>query len=132
MSSVSRVAGVAGAFDQVALGEGGQHHDGRDALLCDDLGGADAVHLRHVDVHDDQVGLQLAGELDRLFPIPCFADDVVSLLGEEFDEIEADERLIFGYKDSWLLLHIFRHFPHAEGVSTGQPRWILPAVPGAG
>ena len=125
-------SGVAGALHEVALREGGQHHDGSDALLSDDLCGADAVHLRHLDVHDDQVRLQLARELHRLFTVPRFTDDVVSLLGEELDEVEADERLIFGYKDSWLLLHIFRHFPHAEGVSTGQPRWILPAVPGAG
>ena len=38
--------------------------------LRDDLGGGHPIHARHVDVHDDDVGAQLHGDLDRLLTRP--------------------------------------------------------------
>ena len=49
------------------------HHQYRDlggnGVRLEALAGVVAVHHRHLDVHQDQVGLEAAGDADRLFPI---------------------------------------------------------------
>ena len=55
----------------------------------------EAVHARHLDVEDGQVGLQLAHQLDRLVAPAGLADDVVALLLEGLAQVEADDRFVF-------------------------------------
>ena len=54
----------------------------------------DAVDLRHLDVHDHQVGAQLPGQLERLLAVAGLTGDDVALLGEHLGEVEADQRLV--------------------------------------
>ena len=60
------------------------------------LGCLDAVDLRHPDVHDDQIGLELAGKVDRLPAVSGFGDDFVAKMGQHLAQVETDQRLIVG------------------------------------
>ena len=60
-------AGQHGAAEVVGLALDGHHdHGGRRERRGHLLGGGDAVHVRHVDVHQDDVGVQLGRHLERL------------------------------------------------------------------
>ena len=48
--------------------------------LLDDPAGLDAPALGHADVHDDDVGNDLLGLVDRLDAVRCLADDLDALL----------------------------------------------------
>ena len=63
-------------------------------------GRGQAVEPGHLDVEDDEVGPQLAHELDGLVAAAGLADDVVALLLEELLEVEADDRLVLGDDDA--------------------------------
>ena len=63
-------------------------------LVEDLLGGGNAVHDGHLDVHDAQVGLVLLDEAHGLLAVGGLGDDLVSRLGEGLDNVEADERLV--------------------------------------
>ncbi len=87
-------AGVAGTLDQFGLREGGEQNHGGDPLLGNLLGGGDAVHDGHLDVHDHHVGAVLAGERHALFAVRALANNVVSTLAEGLDNVHADQRLV--------------------------------------
>src|SRR3712207_7981985 len=55
--------------------------------------GRDAVHLRHLDVHDHEVWPQLPGELDGLLAVAGLTRDDVAFLGQHLGEVEADQGL---------------------------------------
>ncbi len=62
-------AGQHGPAEVVRLALHGHHHDGRGRDLGRQvLRGGDAVHVRHVDVHEDDVGRQPRGHLECLAP----------------------------------------------------------------
>ena len=63
-------------------------------------GGREAVEARHLDVEDDEVGLELADELDGFVAPAGLADDVVALLLEDLLEVEADDGLVLGDDDA--------------------------------
>ena len=57
----------------VLVGFDGEHDDLRVGHVPEDPPRRlDPVHLGHADVEQDQIGFELAGELDRLGPIRCF------------------------------------------------------------
>ena len=60
------------------------------------LGRGQAVEDRHLDVEDDQVGVQLPGQVDGLLPVADLGDDGVALLLEHLLEVEADQGLVLG------------------------------------
>ena len=64
------------ARDELLLPVRGQHHDRDRALVEDAPRRVDAVELRHLHVHDREVGLQLERERDRLLAVARLADDV--------------------------------------------------------
>ena len=64
------------------------------------LGRADAVELGHLDVHHDQIGLQVGGQLDGGLAVSGLADDVVPLFGQHLDQVEADQHLVLGHDHS--------------------------------
>ncbi len=96
LDEVGHRSRVTGPLDEVALREGGEDDDRRDPLAGDDLGGGDAVQDRHLHVEDDQVGAQVAGQLDRLLAVAGLADHVVALLAEHLGEVHPDECLVLG------------------------------------
>ena len=59
------------------------------------LGDRDAVHLRHLDVHDDDSGWSLRGVRGGA-AIAGLADHVVAKLGKHLAQIEPDQRLVIG------------------------------------
>ena len=57
----------------------------------------------HLDVHDDDVGLELDRHRDGLLAVAGLADDVVAGLAEHLGEVEADHRLVLGHeRRAWL------------------------------
>jgi hypothetical protein len=88
------------AIDQVALAEGGQHHHRSDPPLRDERGGRDAVHLRHLDVADDKVGLELLGQRDGLLAVGGLADDVETFFAQHLAQVETDESFVLGEQDT--------------------------------
>ena len=100
LDDVGHDAGVAGPLDELGLAERREHDDRADPLLADLLGGGDAVHDRHLDVHDDDVGLELDGHLDGLLAVAGLADDLVAGLAEHLGEVEADDGLVLGHEDA--------------------------------
>jgi hypothetical protein len=79
------------------LGEGGQEHHRRAAVLPDPLGRRDAVELGHLDVHHDHVGLELRSELHGGFAVARLADDVEPAVAERLDDVHADQSLVLGH-----------------------------------
>src|SRR4051812_10765226 len=98
LEQVAAGAGVERGEDPRAVGERGEHeHGGLGTLLEHAPGRLDAVDARHVEVHDDHVGLQLAGALDRLRPVGGGADelDVVDRRDEPAEAL-ADHAVVVG------------------------------------
>ena len=85
--------------DQLALAERREHDHRRDPVGGDLLGRTDAVELGHLDVHDHQVGSQARRQLYRGLAVARLPDDVVALLGQHLDQVEADQRLVLGHDD---------------------------------
>ena len=92
-------------LDQITLRESGEHEHRGEALARDVARRGQAVHTRHLDVEDHEVGLVLAHELDGLVAAPGLADDLVALLFEELLEIETDDRLVFRDHDACGIRH---------------------------
>jgi hypothetical protein len=130
LDQVGHRPGVARPLDQLALGEGRQHHHRCDPLAGDPLRRGDPVEHRHLDVEDDQVGTQLLGELDGLLAVTGLAHHVVPLVGQHLGEVHADQRLVLGDHDTHgahrLLAHPVRlsgpRRPTAQAVMAGRSR----------
>jgi len=66
----------------------------------DPLGRGDAVHARHSDVHEDDVGAQLAGSGDGVLSVHCLAHHLEVLLDlEDNCEAASHQRLVIGDQD---------------------------------
>src|SRR5262245_23042650 len=65
-------------LDELALVEGGQHHDRDRPLLDDPPRRLDPVEPRHLDVHHGEVGLELAREADGFLAVARLADHLVA------------------------------------------------------
>src|SRR3954462_6974060 len=64
------------------------------------MGSAQAVDLtRHLDVHDDEVGLHLAGHLDGAPSVAGLPDDVVPQILEHLTQVKSRQRLVFSDHD---------------------------------
>jgi hypothetical protein len=62
--------------------------------------GLDPVHLRHADVHQDDVGSQLVDELDRLDAVRRLADDLEVLAAEEGSERTPEAVVVVDHEDA--------------------------------
>ena len=94
LDDVGHGAGGAGSFDELGLGEGGQHDDGAVVLLENPLRRGDAVGHRHLDVKNAQIGIMLISQADGLLTICGLRDDLVAGVGESLDDVKADEGLV--------------------------------------
>ena len=100
LDHVGHGLGAARLLDLLGLGEGRDHDDGREALLADHGRSLEAVHARHLDVHEDDVRVQPARELDGLLAVARLADHVVALLLQHLAEVHADDGLVLGDDDA--------------------------------
>ena len=60
-------------LDQVTPAICREQQDRAKLLLPEDFGRVDAVHLRHLDIHNDDVRPQLAGQVNGSLPVSRFA-----------------------------------------------------------
>ena len=100
--------GEHGPAEVVRLALHGHHDDrgGRD-LRGEALRGRDAVHVRHVDVHEDDVRQQLGRHLEGFAPGRRRPDDLdVRLEAEQLREVIAGLRDVVDDEDADLVCHV--------------------------
>ena len=68
-------------------------------VLAELLGGGDAVEHGHLHVHDDEVGAQLGGQRHGRLAVAGLTDDIEAVVAEDLDDVEADQRFVFGHDD---------------------------------
>src|SRR5690606_37898602 len=100
LDHVGQCAGLGGAFDEPFLAESREKHNGSDVVLAELLSRRDAVEQRHLDVHYDEVRAQLGCQRYRGFSVTRLSDDIETVVTERLDDVESDERLVFGYDDA--------------------------------
>ena len=100
LDDVGQCARLARPLDELLLAERGEQHDRGDVALREALGRRDAVELGHLHVHDDEVGAQLGRQGDRRLAIAGLTDDLVAVVAQDLDDVEADERLILRHDDT--------------------------------
>ena len=96
LQDVARRAGLEGRGDLLLLDEGGHGHDlGLGPLGLDPADRGDAVHVRHQQVHQDDVRLEAAGHRHALGAVGGLADDLdVGLEVEEDPQPHPDDRMV--------------------------------------
>ena len=70
------------------------------SVWTDAAGGLDAVHLGHRDVHQDHVGLELAGQPHRLVAVGRLADDVEALFARATPQALAQHAVVVGQHEA--------------------------------
>ena len=100
LDDVGKRAGVAGLFDQVALGVGGEHQDGGEAVAGDLASGGQPVEARHADIEDGEIGLEIPHERDGFVAATGLTHDFITLFFEGLLEVEADDGLVFSDHDA--------------------------------
>lgn len=101
LEQVALRAGFDGVEEFRFLFRRGEDHDFHLRRFTDDqLRRADAVELRHLQVHQHEIGLELARERHRFAAVLRFADDLVSLRKQEASQAVAEERVIVGNEDT--------------------------------
>ena len=93
---VAEDAGVDRARDELVLPVGGEHDDRDGSLLENAARRIDAVEVRHLHVHHDQVRLVLAGEGNRLLAVAGLGYHLVAGALEQGAKVEPDDRFILG------------------------------------
>src|SRR5439155_7130299 len=83
-----------GAVDQRLVAKGSEQQHWCNLLLGESLGGSNAVHIRHPDIHYDQVRSKLAREVDGAQSITCLTYHKIALLGQYVFEIHSLNGLI--------------------------------------
>ena len=98
LQHVAHRPGVEHVDDPVGVGERGQHqHLGR--ARTDDLaGGADAVQLGHLQVHQDDVGLELGGAGHRLDAVRLADHLEVGVGREQLDQAHTHHRVVVDHE----------------------------------
>jgi hypothetical protein len=77
-------------------------------------GGSRPVHLRHRQIHDDNVGLQPIGRVHRITAVARFADYVdVPRSGQDRPEAGADDGVVIRQQ-------------HSNQIARHDPSWIEP------
>jgi hypothetical protein len=102
-------AGLEGFVDEVGFGVGGQDDDFDVGVGCvDGAGQIDAAEAGHLDIGDDDVGLELFGGLAGGVAGVGLADDFeVGLLLEEEAEAVADDLMVVNQEDSGAHFGVF-------------------------
>ena len=98
-----------------------QDHDLGIRRLDQPAAGLDAVHAGHADVHEDDVGIEAGGLLDRLDSCRRFADDAQVVLGlQDQAQPGPHHRLVIDEQQP----------DHGTRASTGMLAWTRQPGPG--
>ena len=119
-----REAVVGGGEDVVRLAACQLHH-------------LEAVQLRHLDVEEDQLGVELADRLDRLEAVGAFADDLdVGVVSQVFAQQRARQVFVVHDQHSHAASPMFYSFSVSAGstrstrnVSSSRAQCTLPSLP---
>jgi hypothetical protein len=69
-------------------------------MPADPLGGLDAVHAGHADIHDDNIGLQFFCQINGFAPIGGLTDDFdIRLFLEKAGQTLSNYRMIIGHQN---------------------------------
>ena len=108
-----------GAIEQVRVVVCG-HQDDRDRLAPADLpNGVDAVHVGHLDISDDQVGVGVAATLDQLAAVPSHDHDPVPQQWQGTEVVIPHAGLVVGDGDAESGCHFF---PRGRVIKIVAPR----------
>src|SRR5690349_20864783 len=102
--------------DHVAIVFGrGEHNDaGRQGVKIDFLEHRQAVFVRHPQIQEQDIGLELGEHFDAFGAVLCFADDGYIFIGiKQFAEAIAENRVVVRKKDANLLFSL-GHVNRAE------------------
>ena len=99
LDEIRQRAGVPRLLDQVVLRERGEDEHRAQLLARDRARRGEAVHPRHLDVEDGEVGLGVAHEIDGLVAAAGLADDFVALFLEDLLDVEPDDGFVLGEHD---------------------------------
>jgi len=104
-------------------------HRGARPLFLDPLGGLEAVHVRHPDVHQDDVGQIAARGFDGLATGPRFADDLDAVGVEQHrSDALSDQLVVVDQQDTCGHGLIVRstddgaHRGHSKALNTARAR----------
>jgi hypothetical protein len=88
-------SGAFGGTPEARLVAAGKHDDAGAAVeLADCAGGLETVELRRLELEEDGIGPEQAGELDRLPSVQAGADDVEAARLEQLGEHESRFRVV--------------------------------------
>jgi hypothetical protein len=107
-----------GTYRQLAVRCRREHHHSHAEVAREQpLGGLGAVESRHLQVGQDDVGSQVAGEFYRLLPVGALGDDLDVGLGvQQLTQPEAHVRVVVDDHDA---NHPHRPSPGRVGRATG-------------
>ena len=91
----ARFVGAGDGFDIIAAGDHDDRHRGAVVEPADRAAGGKAIHVRHVDVEQDQVGRARVRQRQRLFTVVGF-DRVQADLAEHFEHQHAHHGIVVG------------------------------------
>ena len=118
LDQVVEDAGLGRPLDQVFLGVGRQQQHGGDALRADHLARLNAVHFRHLDVQDHDVGLEFAGQFHGLGAVAGLADDLMAHVFQCLPQVQPDDRLVVRDYDTQRF-----HSGCVVSLLTAEPPW---------
>src|SRR5215217_3060536 len=103
LKEVAYRPGAHGLRHRSILKDAGERHDLHlRQLRADGSDGLYAVHDGHEEVHQDDVGLELPGHLQRLLAVLRFADHLeLRVEGEEHPQALAHHAVVVGYQDPY-------------------------------
>jgi hypothetical protein len=114
---------VEDVFVQAVVGQHDDVHPSQGWVRGDAPGGFDAVHARHLDVDERDVGQVLAGQCQALAAVGCLGDHLDVVLDvKQRAESTADKRLVVDQEDA-----------DHDVWSTGSSAWTVnpPSLRGA-
>ena len=102
LENVADRAGVHRRQQQVGVFDHAQYQDTpRQSVAHQRASGLEAVHVRHAQVHQNQVGVEPPGQLDGFLAVARFADDVdVRFLAQQQAQTGAGEPVVVGDQDA--------------------------------
>lgn len=95
LEDVCDCAGFEGALDRAARAVPRQRDDSHVALAENPAGRLDAVHSRQAEIHQDQVGPVLSGQLHCFRSVPRVGAHLEAGVLEDQAQVFADDRVVF-------------------------------------
>lgn len=100
LNQVAKNIGRIGTVDQLGIAVGGKEQNGGDALVVNDFGRIDAIHVWHLYVEDADFGLSASSQVQRLTSVLSFGCDLVAHAFQHLAQIKPDDGIVVGNQNS--------------------------------